>query len=87
MHIRSYISALAITLGLSAASGASALETANGLSVNGLSVNGLSVNGLSVNGLSVNGLSVNGRDDTGAASSGMRSGAVILQDGSLIVLH
>ena len=82
MHIRSYISALAITLGLSAASGASALETANGLSVNGLSVNGLSVNGLSVNGLSVN-----GRDDTGAASSGMRSGAVILQDGSLIVLH
>jgi hypothetical protein len=41
----SYILALTIAFGLSAATNASALEAANGLSVNGLSVNGLSVNG------------------------------------------
>lgn len=78
---RSYISALAIMLGLSATSGASALEIANGLSVNGLSVNGLSVNGLSVNGLSVN-----GRDAKGAVPLDMQLQAAILQDGTLILL-
>lgn len=45
MFMRSALSALAVALGLSIASGAIALEAANGLSVNGLSVNGLSVNG------------------------------------------
>jgi hypothetical protein len=68
---KSYISALAIMLGLSAASRASALEIANGLSVNGLSVNGLSVNG---------------RDAKGAVPLDMQLQAAILQDGTLILL-
>jgi len=71
MLVRSYIPALAIALGLSAAPAARALEVANGLSVNGLSVNGLSVNGLSVNGLSVNGLSVNGLSVNGLSVNGL----------------
>jgi hypothetical protein len=78
---QSYISVLAITLGLSAASGVNALEIANGLSTNGLSTNGLSTNGLSTNGLSTN-----GRDAKGAVSSSMRLEAAILQDGSVILL-
>ncbi|KLK92690.1 hypothetical protein AA309_13530 [Microvirga vignae] len=78
---RSYIAVLSITLGLSAAWGANALETSNGLSVNGLSVNGLSVNGLSVNGLSVN-----GRDAQGTVPLAMQLQAAILQDGTQISL-
>jgi hypothetical protein len=45
MLIRSCIAVLTIVSGLSVASGASAVEVTNGLSVNGLSVNDLSVNG------------------------------------------
>ena len=45
MFANSYISILTVAFGLSIATGASALEVANGLSVNGLSVNGLSVDG------------------------------------------
>ncbi|WP_205769497.1 hypothetical protein [Microvirga sp. KLBC 81] len=96
MHTRSYIWVLAIALGLSVASGASALEIANGLSTNGLSTNGLSTNGLSTNGLSTNGLSTNGlstnglstngQDDKGAVSSGMQLEAAVLRDGSFIPL-
>jgi hypothetical protein len=87
MRIRSYVTALTIAFGLSVASGASALEVANGLSVNGLSVNGLSVNGLSVNGLSVNGLSVNGLSVNGTEKSAALSlKAIVLQDDQVLVI-
>ncbi len=42
--------AFSLAFAATAASEASAVETANGLSVNGLSVNGLSTNGVTVNG-------------------------------------
>jgi hypothetical protein len=88
MFVRSAISALTIALGLSVASGANALEVANGLSVNGLSVNGLSVNGLSVNGLSVNGLSVNGLSVNGTEKSAELSlKAIILQDDQVLIIR
>jgi hypothetical protein len=92
MRIRSYVTALTIAFGLSVASGASALEVANGLSVNGLSVNGLSVNGLSVNGLSVNGLSVNGLSVNGLSVNGTEKSAalslkaIVLQDDQVLVI-
>jgi hypothetical protein len=92
MRIRSYVTALTIAFGLSVASGASALEVANGLSVNGLSVNGLIVNGLSVNGLSVNGLSVNGLSVNGLSVNGTEKSAalslkaVVLQDDQVLVI-
>jgi hypothetical protein len=97
MRIRSYVTALTIAFGLSVASGASALEVANGLSVNGLSVNGLSVNGLSVNGLSVNGLSVNGLSVNGLSVNGLSVNgteksaalslkAIVLQDDQVLVI-
>jgi len=75
MFMRSALSALAVALGLSIASGAIALEAANGLSVNGLSVNGLSVNGLSVNGLSVNGTE---------RSAGLSLKGIVLRDGQVL---
>jgi hypothetical protein len=85
MFDRSYISVLTVAFGLSIATEASALDTANGLSVNGLSVNGLSVNGLSVNGLSVNGLSVNGVSPNGTEESAeLEVKAIILQDGHVV---
>ncbi len=91
MHAWTFFSVIAVAFALSAASGASALEIANGLSTNGLSTNGLSTNGLSTNGLSTNGLSTNGlstngRYATGAASQDLRVGAAILRDGSVILL-
>jgi hypothetical protein len=45
MMVRSCLIAFSIAFAITAASGASAVEVANGLSVNGLSTNGLSVNG------------------------------------------
>jgi GLTT repeat (6 copies) len=83
MFANSYISILTVAFGLSIATGASALEVANGLSVNGLSVNGLSVNGLSVNGLSVNGLSVDGTEK----SADLRLKAIILQDEQILLIE
>jgi hypothetical protein len=83
MFANSYISILTVAFGLSIATGASALEVANGLSVNGLSVNGLSVNGLSVNGLSVNGLSVDGTE----TSADLRLKAIILQDEQILLIE
>ncbi|MEE1611188.1 hypothetical protein [Microvirga sp. CF3016] len=77
MFDRTYISVLAAAFGLLIATGASALDAANGLSVNGLSVNGLSVNGLSVNGLSVNGTEQ-------SAEPGLR--AIVLQDGQILLI-
>jgi GLTT repeat (6 copies) len=88
MFANSYISILTVAFGLSIATGASALEVANGLSVNGLSVNGLSVNGLSVNGLSVNGLSVNGLSVDGTEKSAdLRLKAIILQDEQILLIE
>ncbi|EIM25445.1 GLTT repeat protein [Microvirga lotononidis] len=86
MRIKTCISIFPIALGLSIATGASALEIANGLSTNGLSTNGLATNGLSTNGLSTNGLSTNGHDTTGSVSPGARLEAVILQDGAVFPL-
>jgi GLTT repeat (6 copies) len=83
MFANSYISILTVAFGLSIATGASALEVANGLSVNGLSVNGLSVNGLSVNGLSVNGLSVDGTEK----SADLRLKAIIMQDERILLIE
>jgi hypothetical protein len=101
MLVRSCVALVTLTLGFSVASGASALEMANGLSTNGLSTNGLSTNGLSTNGLSTNGLSTNGLSTNGLSTNGLstngldRNGssatadeqlkAIILQDGSLVV--
>jgi hypothetical protein len=78
MFANSYISILTVAFGLSIATGASALEVANGLSVNGLSVNGLSVNGLSVNGLSVDGTET---------SADLRLKAIILQDEQILLIE
>ena len=78
MLVHSYISTLTVAFGLSIATGASALEVANGLSVNGLSVNGLSVNGLSVNGLSVDGTE---------KSADLRLKAIILQDEQILLIE
>ena len=76
MRKKSCISIFAAALGLSVASGANALEIANGLSTNGLSTNGLSTNGLSTN----------GQDTKGSVAAGTRLDAVILQDGSVVSL-
>ncbi len=73
MFERIYISVLAVAFGLSIATGARALDTANGLSVNGLSVNGLSVNGLSVNGTE--------------QSAELRLKAVVLRDGQVLLIQ
>ena len=78
MLVHSYISILTVAFGLSIATGASALEVANGLSVNGLSVNGLSVIGLSVNGLSVDGTE---------KSADLRLKAIILQDEQILLIE
>lgn len=78
MFVHSYIPILTVAFGLSIATGASALEVANGLSVNGLSVNGLSVNGLSVNGLSVDGTE---------KSADLRLKAIILQDERILLIE
>lgn len=77
MFDRTYVLVLATALGLSIATGASALDTVNGVGVNGLSVNGLSVNGLSVNGLSVNGTE---------QSAEPRLKAIVLADGQILLI-
>jgi hypothetical protein len=91
MLIRSCAMALALAIGVFTASGAEALEVANGLSANGLSANGLSANGLTQNGLTQNGLTQNGLATNGVSAHGVDANlapieSVFLQDGSLVVL-
>jgi hypothetical protein len=74
MTLRSCAGILALLVGF----GVTALQP----SPSGLVSNGLSANGLSANGLSANGLSANGRTSQGAQLK-----AVILRDGSVIVLR
>jgi hypothetical protein len=86
MLIRSCAMALALAIGVFTASGAEALEVANGLSANGLSANGLTQNGLTQNGLTQNGLATNGVSAHGVDANLAPIESVFLQDGSLVVL-
>ncbi|MGO4572772.1 hypothetical protein [Microvirga sp. 2TAF3] len=82
MRIRSYAIILATAIGLSAASGAGALELANGLAFNGLAFNGLAFNGLAFNGLAFNGRAANGAETDAAQLK-----AAVLQDGTVVTLY
>lgn len=71
------------------ATGANALEQANGLAFNGLAFNGLAFNGLAFNGLAFNGLAFNGLAFNGTTSEKehLEPASLILKDGTKIILR
>ena len=78
--------ALALTIGVGAATEASAFFARDEERPPPNGLNGLTVNGLTVNGLTLNGLTLNGQSVKGQASEITTLKAVILHDGSRVVL-